>query len=98
MGNVAEGLHVSKDGQHRPGAEFDHSRDPARQNARQVFGDTSTSDVRHGGNALSRKQLLDNRPIAAVGVHQFVADLALDLVDISLGLVLGDIEEQLTGE
>src|SRR5215467_5376797 len=92
--NVTERLQVSKDGQHGPRSELDHGSRPAGQNARKIFGDASAGDVRQRRNALGHQQFLDDCPIAAVCLHELVADLALDLVDVSFRLVFRYFEQK----
>ena len=89
---------MSEDSQHGPRAEFDDGRDSARQNAWQILSDTAARNVRHRRHAFCGDELLRYPPIAAVGLHELVADFAFDLVDVSLRLVFGDFEEQLAGE
>ena len=92
VGNVTELLHVSEDSQHGPRAEFDDGRDSARQNAWQILSDTAARNVRHRRHAFCGDELLRYPPIAAVGLHELVADFAFDFVDVGFGLVLGDFE------
>ena len=72
--------------------------DSSRQNARQVFGDASAGDVRHGGNTIGRNHFFDYRPVAPVGAQQLVADFALEFIDIAVGRVAGHFKKQLAGQ
>ena len=69
------------------------------QDARQVFGDAAAGDVGHAVDAgRLAVSFLMTLQVAAVGLHQRGAGLVLEGVDVLVGLVLGDFEEELAGE
>jgi hypothetical protein len=74
------------------------------QDAREVRRDAAAGDVgeaadqREAALRLRAGELLDDREIAAVGAHEGRAGLVLELVDVVVGGVAGDLEEELAGE
>src|SRR5467141_992326 len=78
LGDVAQFLEVLKDGKDRPGAEFNHGGRALGQHSGQVLGDATARDIRQGDDAFARNHLPNDRPVAAMGPHEFVADLVLD--------------------
>src|SRR6202140_1270785 len=96
LSDVAEFLQMFKDGQNRPGTEFDHSRRAFGQHSWQVLGDAAAGNVGQRRDALTRDHLPNNRPVAAMGPHEFVADLVLDLADKGLEGVTCNFKEQFT--
>src|ERR1035438_1799876 len=81
LGYVAESLQMFKDGKNGPGAKFDHGRCALGENPGQVLGDAAPGDVRQCRYAFARDHLANNRPVAAMSAHQFVADLVFDLAN-----------------
>src|SRR3984893_8940331 len=96
--DVAEFLQMFKNGQNRPGPEFDHSRRAFRQHSGQVLGDATAGNVRQRRDALARDHLPNDRPVAAMGPHEFVADLVLDLADKGLKGIARDFKEQFASQ
>src|SRR6202140_4012593 len=96
--DVAEFLQMFKNGQNRPGTEFDHSRRAFGQHWGQVLGDAAAGNVRQRRDALARDHLPNDRPVAAMGPHEFVADLVLDLADKGLEGIPRDFKEQFASQ
>ena len=82
-----------------PSREVDDGGDAAGQDAGKVFGDAAAGDVGHAADDFGPgSELPDDGEVAAVGAHEGCAGLVLELVDVLVGAVVGDLEEQLAGE
>ena len=68
------------------------------QDAREIVRDAAAGDVGHARGVVAGGELLDEAEVAAVGLHQGSAGFFLERVDVLLGLVLRDFEEELAGE
>src|SRR5580700_11716532 len=95
--NIPDGLQVLEDRQHWPRMEFDDRAHALGEHARQVFGDASAGNVGHGAHGFRFDHAAHDGPVALVSPHQLGANLTLDLIDIGVGCVAGDLEEQLAG-
>ena len=96
--NVAEFPQMLEDRQDGPCPHFDERAGSFGQHAGQIFGHASAGDVGHGADGIGFDEAAKNRPVTAMLLHQFVADLALDLVDVGLGRVPGNGKQQFAGE
>ena len=96
--DIAERLEMFEDGQDWPSAKLDHGGSAFGQDARQVLGDAAAGNVREGRHAFTGNQLADDRPVAAVGPHELVADFVLDLADKSFRRIVGDFKKQFARE
>ena len=110
--HVAELLEVSEERGDFPGAEVDVGVEAFGEDAGEILGDAAAGDVGHaldessGGGSVGRiewggaggGELADNGKIGAVGAHEGGAGLVLEVVDVLLGTVFGDFEEELAGE
>src|SRR6266851_676995 len=96
--DVAEFLQMFKDGQDRPGTQLDHGRRAFGQHTGQVLGDATASNMRQGRDTLAGDHLANDRPVTAMGPHQFVADLVLDLADKGLKGIARDFKEQFASQ
>src|SRR5258708_24391788 len=98
LGYVAEGLQVFEEGWGLPGGEVDECAHSLGENAGEVLRDAAAGDVGHAVDDLCAGELLDDGEVAAMGAHEGCAGLVLELVDVLLGAVLCDFEEELAGE
>ena len=98
LGDVAEMLEVFEQRRGCPGGEVDDRAHAFGQDAGEVFRDTATGDVGHARGDFGGGKLLDDGKIAAVGAHKGRAGLVLELVDVVLGVIVGDFEEEFAGE
>src|SRR5580698_1203150 len=96
--DIAERLEMFEDRQDRPRAELDHGGSAFGQHTREVLGNAAAGNVCQGGHAFASNQLANDRPIAAVGAHELVADFVLDLADESFRRILGDFKKQFARE
>ena len=96
--DVAEVLQVLEEGRDGPSGEIDDGAHALGQDAGEVLGDAAAGDVGHAAHDCRRGELLDDGEVAAVGAHEGGAGLVLELVDVLLGAVFGDLEEQLASE
>src|SRR4029077_9692995 len=62
------------------------------------FGGAAARKVRQRRDALARDHLPNDRPVAPMGPHEFVADLVLDLTDKCLEGIARDFKEQFAGQ
>ena len=81
-----------------PGGQVDDGAHALGDDAGEVLGDAAAGDVGHAVDDLGSGELLDDGEVAAVGAHEGCAGLVLELVDVLLGAVLCDFEEELAGE
>ncbi len=96
--DVAEVLQVFEERRDGPTGEVDDGRGAAGQDARQVLRDAAAGDVRHAADDAGGSELPDDAEVAAVGTHEGGASLVLELVDVVVRVVMGDLEEQLARE
>ncbi len=66
---------IAENRQHGPGAQIHHGLHIPRERARQVPGDAAAGDVRHGGDPAASQNVFQQRPVGAVRLQQFGADL-----------------------
>src|SRR6266851_8448871 len=98
LGYVAERLQVLEEGWGLPGGEVDECAHALGEDAGEVLRDAAAGDVGHAVDDFGSGEFFDDREVAAVGAHEGGAGLVLELVDVLLGAVLRDFEEELAGE
>src|SRR5271157_2612900 len=54
--------------------------------------------MRQRGNTIARNQFPNDRPVAAMGAHELVADLVLDLADKGFERIAGNLKEQFASQ
>ena len=81
-----------------PGGEVDDGAHALGDDAGEVLRDAAAGDVGHAADDFCAGELFDDGEVAAVGAHEGGAGLVLELVDVLLGAVFGDFEEELAGE
>jgi hypothetical protein len=96
--NIAELLHVLENRQDGPSAHLDDGAHSLGQNAGKIFRDATAGDVSHGDDGFRFDNAANHGPVALVLLHEFVADFALHLIDVGVGVIAGHVEEELAGE
>ncbi len=81
-----------------PGGEVHYGAHALGNDAGKVLRDAAAGDVGHAVDYFCAGELFDYGEVAAVGAHEGGAGLVLELVDVLLGAVLCDFEEELAGQ
>ena len=95
---VAELLEMDEQWGRIPCRAVDVGAEAAGEDAREVFGESSAGDVGKAANDFGLQQFANGREVAAVRTHEGGADLVAELVDVLVGVVAGDVEEQALGD
>lgn len=96
--DIAELLEVLEEGRDGPGGAVDDGTHALGDNAGQVFCDATTGDVGHSVYDFSPGEFFDDGEIAAVGAHEGGTGLVLEFVDVLIGAIFSDLEEEFACE